>query len=272
MNSKTRHIFEQLLEFYTQLNDTYRVRAYRNALDDPSVMGESLRRKVKEINETGTLMELQYLKQYRNLLKVRGIGPKFVKKLMLLNLPIETLQYPPNLLKISSLKLTDAQKIALVHYKELSSKIKRSTITSYLKDVKIPDSIAVGSYRRGLKSSNDIDILVRKTKIEPSEILGYLATLMKGKSKISIIAKYKSNVFQVDILLVPEDEYWTSLLYFTGSKDFNIKMRAHAKKNGYLLNEHGLYKVLSGKKIPVSSERKIFDVIGYKWVEPYDRN
>ena len=38
----------------------------------------------------------------------------------------------------------------------------------------------------------------------------------------------------------PAREYGAAMLYFTGSKAFNVNMRAHALEQGYSLNEHGI--------------------------------
>lgn len=272
MNTKTRKVFEELLDFYTSLNDTYRVRAYRNALEDPSVMGKSLKEKASEIEKTGSLAELDLVRQYKRLVSIHGIGPKFVKKLMEMKIPQEILSDPTKLLTFPGITLTSAQKVALIYHKELSKRIKRTTITKYAGQLPLTDFEIVGSYRRGLSSSSDIDILVvAGNPVKESTFPGYLATLSKGKSKVSFLAKFEKSVFQVDILMAPEDEYWTSLLYFTGSKDFNVNMRAHAKRQGFLLNEHGLFRVLSGKKVAVTSERDIFDKIKYEWSDPVDR-
>jgi DNA polymerase/3'-5' exonuclease PolX len=64
------------------------------------------------------------------------------------------------------------------------------------------------------------------------------------------------------------------LLYATGSGRFNIRMRATAKRLGYLLNQRGLYKKVSStvlRRIPVVSERALFKKLGMKYLAPNER-
>ena len=77
------------------------------------------------------------------------------------------------------------------------------------------------------------------------------------------------NNLQVDIRFLPEESYGAALLYFTGSKDFNVKMRKTAIKKGYLLNEYALFE--KGEYIAGASEEEIFDKLEMKYVEPEKR-
>lgn len=45
---------------------------------------------------------------------------------------------------------------------------------------------------------------------------------------------------RLDIRLTPHDQYYCSILYFTGSDVFNQRMRAHALEQGFTLNEYTL--------------------------------
>lgn len=45
---------------------------------------------------------------------------------------------------------------------------------------------------------------------------------------------------RLDIRLTPHDQYYCSVLYFTGSALFNKNMRAHALENSFTLNEYSL--------------------------------
>ena len=65
------------------------------------------------------------------------------------------------------------------------------------------------------------------------------------------------------------ESYYTALVYFTGSKEFNINMRQKAKKMGYILNRYGLYK--NNKKIPINSEKELFEKLKIKFILPKDR-
>jgi len=65
--------------------------------------------------------------------------------------------------------------------------------------------------------------------------------------------------------------YAFTLLYFTGSGQFNIEMRNHALSLGYSLSEYGLKK--KGKLIndTFETEQDIFKFLGIKYIEPFER-
>jgi DNA polymerase/3'-5' exonuclease PolX len=63
-------------------------------------------------------------------------------------------------------------------------------------------------------------------------------------------------------------------MHFTGSGDFNQKMRLHAKSLGYKLSEYGLVKEdKTGKQthIITKSEQDIFEVLLLKYIPPESR-
>jgi len=69
---------------------------------------------------------------------------------------------------------------------------------------------------------------------------------------------------------VVQSESWGSaLLYFTGSKNYNIKIRRIAIKQGYKLSEYGLYK--NNKQIAGKSEKEVCKKLGIKWIPPEQR-
>ncbi len=148
----------------------------------------------------------------------------------------------------------------------------------------------VGSFRRKLPYSKDIDILVRSNDINALDIYTdylrrrftnnvYIYT--KGKDKISlIIAPFleKDNdepdralKYKLDIFRCGPETYYTNLLYSTGSKEFNIRMRGIARRAGYLLNQNGLFK--NGKKINNhdDDEKALFSFLNMKYLRPEDR-
>ena len=72
-----------------------------------------------------------------------------------------------------------------------------------------------------------------------------------------------------DILIAPKNEYYYSLLYFTGSKIFNVAMRHYVKNQFNLsLSEHGF----KDKDIKVNSEEDIFKYLKLPYIKPINRN
>jgi DNA polymerase lambda/DNA polymerase IV len=86
---------------------------------------------------------------------------------------------------------------------------------------------------------------------------------------------------RLDFLLVPESEYGAALIYFTGNDIFNRSMRLLASKKGMRLNQRGLYKevvrgknrvkVTEGELLEGRDEKRIFELLGVKWREPWER-
>ena len=73
----------------------------------------------------------------------------------------------------------------------------------------------------------------------------------------------------MDIEFLPEHEFQAGLLYFTGSKDFNISMRSRAKSLGYVLNQHGLFK--GNERVHVYTEKDIMNQLNMEFVSPLHR-
>ena len=69
------------------------------------------------------------------------------------------------------------------------------------------------------------------------------------------------------------EEYPFAILYFTGSMEFNAKMRGLTLEKGLSMNEYSLKdnetkKIIDHKFI---KEKDIFDYLGMNWVEPVMR-
>ena len=139
----------------------------------------------------------------------------------------------------------------------------------------------VGSYRRKKPFIRDIDILfATDEKNRENDVKNYIKYLKKtfgdkiwiyanGSDKISFVLEAtKESRYKSDIFISTNDTFYSMLLYSTGSKQFNIKMRAKAKKLGYLLNQSGIFK--NGKKInkPSDKEPELFAILEMEYVEP----
>lgn len=70
-------------------------------------------------------------------------------------------------------------------------------------------------------------------------------TLSKGETKFMGVCQLPSKNNEkeyphrrIDIRLIPKDQYYCGVLYFTGSDIFNKNMRAHALEKGFTINEY----------------------------------
>jgi DNA polymerase (family 10) len=154
------------------------------------------------------------------------------------------------------------------------------TITKYIKQHPI---IMVGSYRREDPPFNDIDILsvvdinlIIEAINKCSQLLNVVSIMAHGIERSTLIvnpAKQTDIFYQIDIFYTPADELYFALLHHTGSKLYNIRVRASAKKQGYLLNQHGLFKDGKNKiNVKFNSEGEILKYLGLTVREPKDRS
>ena len=257
-------------------------------------LGDKLIGKIQEIMEKNTCSAYEKIKDIKDprtvFMGIHGVGPVKAKKLVQ-----EGFKTIEDLRECGNLKehFNDVQIKSLPYYEDLQMRIPRAEIQNhekYLKQViKIydipPGSIKfciTGSYRRGKVDSGDIDILFTckdKSKfvkfVDALYESNYLVEeLARGSTKYNGICKYGNNPCRrIDIMYTKPEEYPFAVLYFTGSKEFNVKMRADLLEKGMTLNEHSLKN--TDTKKPVNhkfvTEEDIFGYIGMGYVHPCDR-
>jgi DNA polymerase (family 10) len=102
--------------------------------------------------------------------------------------------------------------------------------------------------------------------------------LGSGNAKASVIT---AGGLQVDLRIVPEECYGAALMYFTGSKEHNVRLRGRALDQKLTLNDWGMYKLdewertkrVSGEQPPIKpvagkSEAEIYKKLGLEYIEP----
>ncbi|CCH44175.1 DNA nucleotidylexotransferase [Wickerhamomyces ciferrii] len=169
-----------------------------------------------------------------------------------------------------------------------------------------------GSYRRGSPTCGDVDFIITKPNADNEEMkeilekilvkieqVGYLKCSLQKKHSTKFLSgcalppNYASRLPEysegkwgkcrrIDFLMVPWKERGAAFIYFTGNDYFNRLIRLKAVKNGLVLNESGLFKrikYVQGKNVEDKtmliesfSEKKIFKLLGFKYVPPEQRN
>jgi DNA polymerase/3'-5' exonuclease PolX len=267
----------------------------------------SLLDKLKEIWENGTLERFNNEENtaIENITKIQWIGPVTAKKLY--DMGCRTIKDVKFMYNTERITLTHAQIISLKyidHTHEISyekedkedkeiikpRRIPREEIDvlnglfeEYLKTTEPGLQIKiVGSYRRKLPSSGDIDVLITTLKHDDTvleNIINYLrgqqngieikiVKIVEGPTKFLGYIKIDKYYRRIDILRTSRKEYPFSVLYFTGSKEFNVRMRSHALKMGYSMNEHGL---TPEPDYDFETELDIFKFLKYPYVKPSER-
>jgi len=258
-------------------------------------MGSAILKKLKEFEETGKVgyLERERVNPINVFTQVHGIGIKNAKEIIEKGITtIEELNKHPEM-------LNNVQKKGLRYYEDLTHRIPREEIEVYDKQIqKVFDTIfvsqkddvsfeIVGSYRRGLASSGDIDLIITSKLDNKKVFADFLDGLIKEKIIIEVLSRGKvksltigqlegKKARRLDFLYAPPDEYAFAVLYFTGSKAFNTIMRHHALSKGVTLNEHGLYKMENKKKGDkivgeFLSEQDIFSYLGLEYKTPEQR-
>ncbi|MGF1430997.1 DNA polymerase/3'-5' exonuclease PolX [Kitasatospora sp. LaBMicrA B282] len=127
-----------------------------------------------------------------------------------------------------------------------------------------------GSLRRMRETVGDLDVLAAAADSGPltAAFAGLPDTaevLVSGPTKTSIRT---GKGLQVDLRVVPPEDWGAALVYFTGSKAHNIKLRARAVKAGLKLSEYGLFEVESGRKLASETEEEVYAALGLPWIPP----
>jgi DNA polymerase (family 10) len=127
-----------------------------------------------------------------------------------------------------------------------------------------------GSLRRMAETIGDIDLLVASAK--PSPVMDRFVSLpvvdrviAHGDAKSSVLTK---GGLQVDLRVIAKEAWGAGLMYFTGSKAHNIRLREMAIRKGLRLNEYGLFGVKSGKLIVAETEEEVYGRLGLPYIPP----
>lgn len=270
-------------------------------------IGEKIHKKLEEIFKTGKLKAAERaresnLNKYQEFLKINGIGISKAHELVDVH-GLQTIDELQRALVKNPELLTVKQKISLEYYNDTLQKIPRKEMEKHgrklaklIKDVSKNVSVkVVGSYRRGLDESGDIDVILcnntndngNHDKNGPfTNIIKYLkqknylvADLGFGSKKYLGICKLNKQAVarRIDILITSHKEYPYALLYFTGDFNINIELRKAAHELGYSLSEKGMIPLdkngyhLRPPKVNLKSEKEIFNFLGYRYLLPKQR-
>jgi len=118
----------------------------------------------------------------------------------------------------------------------------------------------------------DVDLLVAAEEGDAPSIMDAFTSLgmvervlARGETKSSVITR---KGLQVDLRVVPLDAWGAAMIYFTGSKAHNIRIREMAVRKGLKLNEYGLFRATSGKLVVASTEEEVYAQLGLPWIPP----
>jgi DNA polymerase (family X) len=127
-----------------------------------------------------------------------------------------------------------------------------------------------GSLRRMAETIGDVDLLVAGD--EPDPVMEAFAgdpsvdrVIARGDTKCSVLTR---SGLQVDLRVIPKPSWGAAMIYFTGSKAHNIRIREIAVRQKLKLNEYGLYGAKDGKLIAAETEGEVYERLGLPDIPP----
>lgn len=261
-------------------------------------IGDRMVEHLQEILKTGDYsLRAKLLKKYPptilDVLQVQSLGPKKVallyKQFKAATIAdIEKLAQDGKLRELAGFGEKSEQNIlkAIASFKRATGRFLISTVEAAAealcahikKGGKAVASVTpAGSLRRGKETIGDLDLLVtladgctaqKHVDALAEHILTFPAIdqkLAHGENKVSFTVR---DGLQVDVRLLKKENFGAALLYFTGSKEHNVRLRGRANDMGWTLNEYQLATLKDEKRVAGSTEEEIYAKLKLDFIPP----
>lgn len=255
-------------------------------------IGKSTAEKIRELLDSGRVEKLEALRLKHPesvvaLLRIQGLGPKMLGRLRK-ELGVESLDDLRRVL--SEQRLRGLKGFGEKSEEKLRQSLSRldsqgaldrtpiavalplaEGILAELREVPgVTNAIIAGSLRRFSETIGDIDIIVTAAAAEPvmlklTQLSAVDRVLAHGEGKTSVVTR---RGVQVDLRVVAEHQLGAALMYFTGSKGHNIKLRQRALSRGLTLNEYALSEIEGGRVVASETEAAIYEALGLRFIPP----
>ena len=254
-------------------------------------IGASTAKKIREYMTSGGIGMLEDLRAkvppgLVQLIRVPGLGPKTAKLLhdklgvdsvesLRAAIEAERLRDLPGLGAKTEAKLRES--IARIGAKD-SDRVPMADAIAIADELcrrlaelpQVAEVTYAGSLRRMRETIGDIDILAAAT--EPGPIHAALRdsdlvteVIAAGEKKTSVITK---RGIQADLRVVEPEAYGAALVYFTGSKDHNVRIRERAVRRGLMLNEYGLFDRDTDERLASRTEADVYAALDLPLIVP----
>ena len=260
-------------------------------------LGAGTAAKIVEFAGSGTMSELEELRAQvppglKEVLAIQGVGPKTARA-MWTELGVVDLASLKKAIESGAIatlprmgpKTIANMKEAIAFAESARGRIRiaeamplAEALVAELGRLPFVERIAyAGSLRRGKETIGDIDILASAS--DPARLMAAFVgrdevarVLGHGDTKSSVVT---ATGVQVDLRVVPLGRFGAALMYFTGSKEHNIRMRERAIAQGMRLNEYGLFREDAKGEVPegaepvaAASEDEVYAALGLDSVPP----
>ncbi len=264
--------------------------AAEHKLRELSGIGDDLASKIETYLSTGAIPQIEQLKRkiprgVLDLLEIPGVGPKTAKRLTeqlhiegvadleqaitakrLHHLPGFQEKKIQNILKGIEILKKGRQRMHL----GLALPLAHDILDRLRRISGVTRASTAGSVRRMKETIGDLDLLVastRSAKVMEAFTHGPYGSrvLAAGATKSSILTP---DGIQVDLRVVEPKSFGAALQYFTGSKEHNVKLRERAIRQGLKVNEYGVFRSTTNRRIAGREEEAVYKAVGLRWMPP----
>lgn len=204
----------------------------------------------------------------------------------------------------ASVLYSPARNVPLATAQAVAAEVKRRLIFDLGGRPRRFEVIPVGSVRRQAPRVKDIDFLVvipagdeaefervlAAAALRPpraADVVSVADTYAAGSRRRSFILRAegrgrartqrgKAQHYRSDFFVTTTAEKPYALYHYTGSRDYNIRTRAHAKRLGWLLNQYGLFDAATGHRVrgaaAIRTERDLARFLGVTYKAPRARD
>ena len=259
-------------------------------LSDLPDIGDDLAGKIATIVDTGTLPLRDELAQdtppaVADLLRIPGLGPKRVRRLRD-DLGVDSRADLKRAAEAGEVQALDGfgetmEQNILDGLAQMSDEARwllarvEPVVASLHDHMSAHDAVervdAAGSYRRRTETVGDLDVLALAD--DGPAVTAHLAayedvaeTLSQGDTRASV--RLRSGL-QADLRVVPPESYGAALLYFTGSKAHNVKLRDWAIEKELKLNEYGVFRTDEDEeRVAGETEEDVYALFDLPYIVP----
>jgi DNA polymerase (family 10) len=261
----------------SQSVDLSTIASDKKALTAIEGIGPKIADKITEFATSGRITELEELEArvppgLLRVMEVPGLGPKTVAMLWQ-QAGVQTLEDLKRIIDDGSIltlprmgeKSVEKIKKSMAFVAEGNKRLELGVamplaeliVDAVLKWPGVERATFAGSLRRGKDTIGDIDILVATSDMAGTserftKLPGVVEILSSGEGKSSVRMRASADLgrwgadadgqgVQVDLRVIPLDRWGAAMMYFTGSKEHNIRLRERALKRGLTLTEWGLF-------------------------------
>ncbi|HSS76117.1 MAG TPA: DNA polymerase/3'-5' exonuclease PolX [Thermoanaerobaculia bacterium] len=272
----------------------------RSLTDLPGI-GKEMGNHIREMVETGTLGFRDELladvpRSLIELMRLPNLGPKKAKKVYdeLKISSVDELEAAAKAGLVAAIpgfgaKTQEKILAGIVEYRQHGSRFLLPAaerlvepLLGYLRESPGLERLEVaGSYRRRKETVGDVDLLAIASQPLPvmERFRSYPQVdkiLNAGDTKSTVVL---GSGFQVDLRVVPAECYGAALVYFTGSKEHNVKLRRRAVEKGLRISEYGVFRSereqasgevgsTEGECIAGREEADVYATVGLPWIAP----